>query len=182
MILFNLAYRFARDASDMSTFESHFAIGQLRQDLFNFFFSDRFHSCAFISTFRPRKRTPSASNRNRCSIAESPRSLISPPAPSTRCQGNPYPLPKIRATNRADPGNPAIRAIPPYVETFPRGIARIVRSIRSRIMPVLSWDFFLERRISRMTSSFAQYAVAEIPRVPHFWPVLPEVGILTLIE
>ena len=50
-----------------------------------------FHSCAFMSTFRPRNRTPSPSRRSRCSRAESPRNLISPPAPSTRCQGNPNP-------------------------------------------------------------------------------------------
>lgn len=94
-----------------------------------------FHSCALRSTRRPRKRTPSASRRNRCSTAESPRSLISPPAPSIRCHGNPNPRRKIAATCLAAPGYPAARAIPPYVDTFPRGIERIACSIRSRIAP-----------------------------------------------
>jgi hypothetical protein len=94
-----------------------------------------FHSCALISTRRPRNRTPSASRRSRCSIAESPVSLIWPPAPNTRCQGNPNPRRKAAATRRAAPGNPAARATPPYVETFPGGIARTVCSIRRSITP-----------------------------------------------
>src|SRR5258707_3486017 len=49
------------------------------------------NSHCFISTRRPRKRTPSASSRSLCSIAESPRSLISPPEPRTRCHGKPKP-------------------------------------------------------------------------------------------
>ena len=49
--------------------------------------SVRFHSCAFMSTLRPRNRTPSDSRRNRCSIAESPVNLIAPPAPRTRATG-----------------------------------------------------------------------------------------------
>jgi len=102
----------------------------------------RFHSHTFISTFRPRKRTPSASNRNRCSIAESPRSLISPPAPNTRCHGKLKPRRRIRATIRAAPGNPAAFATPPYVATFPRGIARIVRSILMSIFPSAVGLFF----------------------------------------
>jgi hypothetical protein len=73
----------------------------------------RLNSHAFISTRRPRKRTPSASRRKRCSIAESPLNLISPPAPSTRCHGNPNPRLKIAATCLAAPGNPATRAIAP---------------------------------------------------------------------
>jgi len=68
--------------------------------------------------------------------------LIAPPAPNTRCQGKPKPRRKTRATIRAAPGYPAILATPPYVETFPRGIARIACSIRSRIFPVCS-VFFL---------------------------------------
>lgn len=101
-----------------------------------------FHSCALISTRRPRNRTPSASKRSLCSIAESPVSLISPPAPNTRCQGNPKPRRRAAATRRAAPGNPAARATPPYVETFPRGIARTVCSIRRRIPPESSCLFF----------------------------------------
>jgi len=103
---------------------------------------DAGYSWALRSTFRPRNRTPSASSRSRCSIAESPVNLIAPPAPNTRCQGNPKPRRKTRATIRAAPGYPAIFATPPYVDTFPRGIARIARSIRSRIAPVCS-VFFL---------------------------------------
>ena len=89
------------------------------------------NSCAFISTRRPRKRTPSACKRNRCSMAESPRNLISPPEPSTRCQGNPNDPRSTRATCRASPGTPAARATAPYVETLPRGIFLIARRIRT---------------------------------------------------
>jgi hypothetical protein len=46
-------------------------------------------SNAFMSTRLPRKRTPSASSRKRCSMPNSPRSEIRPPKPSTRCQGRP---------------------------------------------------------------------------------------------
>jgi hypothetical protein len=124
--------------------ESYFLRGTIRA----------FHSCAFISTRRPRNRTPSASSRNRCSIAESPVNLIAPPAPNTRCHGNPNPRRKIAATCRAAPGNPAARAIPPYVETFPRGIPRIARSIRRRIVPE-SFCLVLPKirtRVGRVTS------------------------------
>lgn len=106
------------------------------------------YSCAFMSTLRPRKRTPSASNRNRCSMALSPVSLMAPPAPRTRCQGNPNPRRNTRATSRAAPGKPAARATPPYVDTFPRGIARIARSMRRRIVPE-SGDFFFRVGIKR---------------------------------
>ncbi len=71
------------------------------------------NSCSFISAFRPRKRTPSASSRRRCSMAESPRTLISPPAPNTRCHGNPNPRCRTRATSRAPLGSPAARATAP---------------------------------------------------------------------
>jgi hypothetical protein len=98
-----------------------------------------------MSTFLPRKRTPSASSRSRCSIAESPRSLISPPAPSTRCQGNPYERCRTRATRRAAPAKPAARAMPPYVETLPRGMLRIVASIRIRIAAARSSRVFVPR-------------------------------------
>ena len=101
-----------------------------------------------MSTFLPRNRTPSASRRNRCSIAESPVNLIAPPAPKTRCQGKPKPRRKTRATIRAAPGYPAVFATAPYVDTFPSGIARIARSIRNRIFPAGS-DFFLRFFISK---------------------------------
>src|SRR5581483_3601405 len=94
-----------------------------------------FHSHSFMSTLRPRNLTPSASSRSRCSIAESPLSLISPPAPSTRCHGKPNPRRSTRATIRACPGRPAALATAPYVRTFPRGIARITRSTRRIIAP-----------------------------------------------
>ena len=115
-----------------------------------------FHSCAFISTRRPRKRTPSASSRSRCSIAESPVSLIAPPAPSTRCQGSPNPRRRVAATCRAAPGNPAARATPPYVDTLPRGIARTACSIRRRIAPGSFCLVFPARgrRLFRLTVSF----------------------------
>ncbi len=70
-------------------------------------------SNAFRSTFLPRKRTPSASNRNRCSRPNSPRSEIRPPEPSTRCQGNPPTNFRTRATCRAHLGYPAALAIAP---------------------------------------------------------------------
>ena len=110
-----------------------------------------FHSQAFMSTFRPRNRTPSACSRNRCSAAESPRNLISPPAPSTRCQGNPNPRCKMRATKRDRPGYPAALATPPYVNTLPRGMARITCSIRTRNSPgsVFSLERFMLERSSR---------------------------------
>ena len=107
------------------------------------FDSPGFHSQFFMSTRRPRNRTPSLSRRNRCSAAESPRNLISPPAPSTRCQGNPNPRCKMRATMRDRPGYPAAWATPPYVNTLPRGIARITCSMRSRMSPASL--AFLER-------------------------------------
>jgi hypothetical protein len=88
-----------------------------------------------MSTRLPRNRTPSASSLSRCSTAESPVNLIAPPAPSTRCHGNPNPRRKTAATCRAAPGSLAARAIPPYVDTFPRGIARTACSIRSRVAP-----------------------------------------------
>src|SRR5262249_18257350 len=72
----------------------------------------------------------SACKRNRCSMAESPRNLISPPEPRTRCQGKPNEPRSTRATCRASPGNPAARATAPYVETFPRGIFLMARRIR----------------------------------------------------
>jgi hypothetical protein len=107
-----------------------------------------FHSQAFISTLRPRNRTPSDWSRSRCSAADSPRNLISPPAPRTRCQGKPNPRCNTRATIRASPGNPAAFATPPYVNTFPRGIARITRSMRRISVPCpeeLSFLFISER-------------------------------------
>ena len=99
------------------------------------FDSPLFHSQFFMSTRRPRNRTPSLSSRNRCSAAESPRNLISPPAPSTRCQGNPNPRCRMRATMRDRPGYPAALATPPYVNTFPCGISRITRSRSRRSSP-----------------------------------------------
>src|SRR5260370_25720837 len=54
--------------------------------------------------------------RSRCSMAESPRNLISPPAPSTRCQGSPKQRLKTAATCRAAPGYPAARAMAPRSE------------------------------------------------------------------
>ena len=44
-------------------------------------------SHASMSTRFPRNRTPSIVSRKRCSAAASPRNLISPPAPTIRCQG-----------------------------------------------------------------------------------------------
>jgi len=44
--------------------------------------------CSAMSTRLPRKRTPSNSRRVRCSRPASYLSLISPPAPTTRCQGS----------------------------------------------------------------------------------------------
>ncbi len=44
-------------------------------------------SHASMSTCFPRNRTPSIMSRKRCSAAASPRNLISPPAPTIRCQG-----------------------------------------------------------------------------------------------
>src|ERR1039458_378360 len=43
--------------------------------------------CSAMSTRLPRNFTPSISRRMRCSIPASNLSLISPPAPTTRCQG-----------------------------------------------------------------------------------------------
>ena len=71
------------------------------------------NSCCFISTRRPRKATPSACRRSRCSIAESPRSLISPPAPSTLCQGRSKERRSAPTTCLAAPGYPAARATAP---------------------------------------------------------------------
>src|SRR5437016_7774646 len=92
------------------------------------------NSCAFISTRRARKRTPSLSRRSRWSMAESPRSLTSPPAPNTRCQGNPNERCRTPTTCRAAPGYPAPQATAPYVETFPRGIRRIAATMRTCIL------------------------------------------------
>ena len=45
--------------------------------------------CSIMSTRLPRNFTPSISRRMRCSIPASNLSLISPPAPTTRCHGSP---------------------------------------------------------------------------------------------
>jgi len=137
-----------------------------------------FHSCAFISTLRPRNRTPSASNRRRCSMAESPVSLIAPPDPSTRCQGSPNPRRNTRATIRAAPGYPAARATPPYVDTFPRGIPRITRSMRNTIIPGTTVFFFdfLMRAKGRQKAGLYRISA------PHFSLVLGEVGILIFFK
>ena len=129
---------------------------------FRRFASPGFHSQVFISTRRPRNRTPSLSSRKRCSARESPRNLISPPAPSTRCHGNPYPRCKRRATMRDLPGYPAALATPPYVSTFPRGMARITRSIR--------------RRISPESSVFFEALMSQLVRGAHVSPVLRDMG------
>ncbi len=70
-------------------------------------------SCRRISTRRPRKATPSACRRSRCSTAESPRSLISPPAPTIRCHGSPKERCSVWTTWRAPCGYPAARATAP---------------------------------------------------------------------
>ena len=126
---------------------------QCLHELLDFPEPPNLYSHCFMSTRRPRKRTPSASNRSRCSTAGSPRSLISPPAPRTRCQGNPNPRRKTAATCRAAPGKPAARAIPPYVDTLPCGIVRIVCSMRKRATPGLSGLVFAagEPRLLRFT-------------------------------
>ncbi len=71
------------------------------------------NSCFFISTRAPRKVTPSMRKRNLCSAAFSPHSLIAPPEPTTRCQGNPGTSRKMRTTWRAAPAQPAARAMAP---------------------------------------------------------------------
>src|ERR1035437_1190672 len=50
--------------------------------------------CSTMSTRLPRKRTPSISNRMRCSRPASNFSLISPPTPTTRCHGKEFPAPR----------------------------------------------------------------------------------------
>jgi len=67
--------------------------------------------------------------RNLCSAPLSPGSLIAPPEPRTRCHGNPGTCRRTRTTWRAAPGQPAARATAPYVETFPRGRARMARTM-----------------------------------------------------
>jgi hypothetical protein len=130
-----------------------------------------FHSCAFRSTRRPWKRTPSASKRNRCSTAESPRNLISPPAPNTRCHGNPNPRRKIAATCLAAPGYPAARAIPPYVHTFPRGIARIARSICRRTTPGCSGSDLARRTAGLLVQVISRIRIcAAHSGLDHFDP------------
>jgi hypothetical protein len=89
-----------------------------------------------MSTRRPRKWTPSASRRKRCSKAECPRSLISPPEPRTRCQGTPTAPRSAAAVCRAPRGKPAAAAIAPYVETMPRGIWRMAARILVRLLAV----------------------------------------------
>ena len=66
-----------------------------------------------IQTRFPWNTTPSDSNRIRCSRAFSPVSEIFPPAPTTRCHGNPRPARSAHTTWRAEPGNPAARATAP---------------------------------------------------------------------
>jgi hypothetical protein len=94
------------------------------------------NSCAFMSTFRPRNRTPSASGATAAN-----RGIPSQLDLSARSK---YALPgqtksrrHTRATIRAAPGYPTIFVTAQYVDSFPRGIARIVCSIRSSIVPVL---------------------------------------------
>src|SRR5271157_4871046 len=70
-------------------------------------------SNAFMSTRRPRKRTPSDSNRKRCSSPSSPRNEIRPPEPNTRCHGSPSTCFSTRATCREQRGYPAAFAIAP---------------------------------------------------------------------
>jgi hypothetical protein len=66
-------------------------------------------------------------------MAESPRSLIAPPAPTIRCQGTSNEPRSAATTCRAAPGKPAARAIAPYDDTSPRGTFRIVARISFRI-------------------------------------------------
>ncbi len=82
-------------------------------------------SKVFMSTRRPRKRTPSDSSRKRCSSPSSPRNEIRPPEPNTRCHGSPSTCFSTRATCREQRGYPAAFAIAPYVLTRPRGNCRM---------------------------------------------------------
>jgi hypothetical protein len=88
------------------------------------------YACFSIQTRLPRNATPSVSSRRRCSNPDSPGKRIFPPAPNTRCHGNPRAARRAQTTCRAQPGKPAAAATSPYVDTLPLGILRIV----SRIM------------------------------------------------
>jgi hypothetical protein len=90
-----------------------------------------------MRTLRPRNDTPSISSRNRCSRPSSPRSAILPPAPTTRCHGNPSAPWRARTVKRAARGNPAAVATWPYVITLPRGTRAITAlNFPSEVIPL----------------------------------------------
>jgi hypothetical protein len=73
-----------------------------------------------------RKVTPSATSRRRCSRPASPGREIRPPAPTTRCHGNPLPRCNAHTVSRAAPRKPAASATAPYEITLPRGMRAII--------------------------------------------------------